>query len=43
VFPIAWLGWFVSNVVVVGVITTILFKVFSDYLMKTALYVEGFV
>ncbi|MEM2096411.1 MAG: hypothetical protein QXX19_05155 [Candidatus Caldarchaeum sp.] len=43
VFPIAWLGWFVSNVVVVGVITTILFKVFSDYLMRTALYVEGYV
>jgi len=42
IFPIAWLGWFGSNVVVVLIITTILFKVFSDYLMKTALYVERY-
>ncbi|BAJ50241.1 conserved hypothetical protein [Candidatus Caldarchaeum subterraneum] len=43
IWPIAWLGWFGSNVVVVGVITTILFKVFSDYLMRTALYIERFI
>jgi integral membrane sensor domain MASE1 len=42
VFPIAWLGWFVSNVVVVAIITTILMKVFSAYLKKTALYVPGY-
>ena len=42
VFPIAWLGWFGSNVVVVAIITTILLKVFSGYLGKTALYVQGY-
>ena len=42
VFPIAWAGWFISNVIVVAIITTILMKVFSAYLKKTALYVPGY-
>lgn len=41
ILPVAWVGWFVGNVVVVGIVGTILMKVFSGYLKKTALYVQG--
>ena len=42
VFWIAWAGWFLSDVIVAAIISTIALKVFSGYLKKTALFIPGY-